>query len=103
MEAPVSGPKLVQVSLGGPAFGAPVRLGQAGDKVDFVPPRSHVINDNMAVRAPPLRAIVDGESVQQRSQEGGAVGNTASEAGLLRAEEPFPHARMHTIGTDQRI
>jgi hypothetical protein len=67
------------VALRRPGLDAEIRLRLAGDEVDLAAVRLDVIDDDVAVLAPPFGAIVDLFAAEQRGGIGGAVGDPPGE------------------------
>jgi hypothetical protein len=63
------------VALRRPGLDTEIRLRLAGDEIDLAAVRLDVIDDDVAVLAPPFGAIVDLCATEQRGGIGGAVGD----------------------------
>src|SRR5437868_6446443 len=91
------------VALRGPGLDPELRLGLAGDKVDLAAVRLDVIDDDVAVLAPPFGAIVDPFAVEQRGRIGRAVGDAPGETDRGDAEQDVSHDGMNAIRPDHGI
>src|ERR1035441_1980548 len=77
--------QLAQIAFDRPRFDIPARFANAGNKVDFATIAHRVVDDDVAVWPPPLRAIVNRRASDQRRWKSCAVGNTAGELWWLLA------------------
>ncbi len=87
-----------------PGFDPETRLRLAGREIDLVPRRGDVIDHDMAVRPPPLGAVVHQlVAVEQLRRDRRPVRQSTGKPRLLNAQHPVAHRRMHAVGGDDRI
>ena len=91
------------VAFRGPRLDPELRLRLAGDEVDFAAVRLDVVDDDVAVLAPPFGAIVDGLAAEQRRGIGRPVGDAAGEIHRRGAEQDVAHHGMNAVGADHGI
>ena len=75
----------------------------AAHQVDLVAPCRHEVGEQVAVGAPPLRAVAHGGTVQARDREDGTMSDAPGEAWRLRAEQALTHLRRDAVGADDDV
>ena len=103
MEAFIGLAKVAHVAFRRPGFDAEFRLGLAGDEIDLAAVRLDVIDDDVAVLAPPFGAVVDPLAIEQRGRIRRAIGDASGEIHRRLPEQDIAHDRMHAVGADHGI
>ena len=75
----------------------------AAHQVDLVAPCRHEVGEQVAVGAPPLRAVAHGGTVQARDREDRTMSDAPGEAWRLRAEQALTHLRRYAVGADDDV
>ncbi len=80
------------------------RTRHAGDEVNLAAAPGRVVDDDVAVRTPPLRPRrTDVEPLEAARGKDGAVGDAAAEAGTVGPEQDGANSGMETVGADDGI